>query len=124
MAWGFADTSESAARAFDPQTFVWETVNAPNLASCNGSSGPIVIGSRLLILSMCDHDAALYDPVTQTWESLPGFRQDFDPGTYVNSDYAFWTGSELVGWLSGHSGTELSNAGPQLVTKHDSRLRG
>jgi hypothetical protein len=76
-------------------------------------------------VSGCDVDAALYHPDTKTWELLTAFRRDTNADIWVHSDRTFWTGTELIGWLSGNSGTEIRpDPNPQLFTKQDSRLRG
>lgn len=110
LAWGVADTTASTARAFNLNTFRWEAAPSPKLASCEGFSGAINIGERILFLSSCDLDAALYHPDTNTWEELTAFRHDFDTDRAIDSDHSFWTGTELIGWYG------------QLLVKQDNRL--
>ena len=110
LAWGIADSTASIARAFDVNTFRWEEANAPKLAGCEGFSGAISIDTRILYLSSCDLDAALYHPDTKTWEELTAFRRDFEADQAINSDQIFWTGTELIGWYG------------QLIAKQDNRL--
>ena len=119
VAWA-PNGDEPLAYELDLALNKWSPVPGPVLAPCESHPNAIPVGRDFLVVSGCGVDAALYNSVDRTWQSLNNFRdlQSAWPGNDVA-----WTGQELIRWTSSYSEAGFPSPGPTFLwIKRDPRL--
>ena len=91
VAWGFPTI---LAKTYDEAAEEWIDVGDPPFRGTEGPSGPVVIGSRLLVPVW--ELGAIYDPATGEWTEvdLPGPVEDIN---------LVWTGTKILAWVGERS---------------------